>query len=44
LTYFRVPTADVVREFVEAGGLVSYGASWPGVYRQADVYAVFNVA
>ncbi len=38
-TYFRVPTADVVREFVEAGGLVSYGASLAGVYRQAGVYA-----
>jgi putative tryptophan/tyrosine transport system substrate-binding protein len=38
-THFRVPTADVVREFVEAGGLVSYGASLAGVYRQAGVYA-----
>ena len=38
-TYLRIPTADSVREFVEAGGLVSYGASLAGVYRQAGVYA-----
>jgi putative ABC transport system substrate-binding protein len=38
-TYLRIPTADVVREFADAGGLVSYGASLAGVYRQAGVYA-----
>jgi putative tryptophan/tyrosine transport system substrate-binding protein len=38
-TYLRIPTADAVREFAEAGGLVSYGASLSGVYRQAGVYA-----
>jgi putative tryptophan/tyrosine transport system substrate-binding protein len=38
-TFLRIPTADAVREFVDAGGLVSYGASLAGVYRQAGVYA-----
>jgi putative ABC transport system substrate-binding protein len=37
-TYLRIPTADAVREFAEAGGLASYGASLSGVYRQAGVY------
>jgi putative ABC transport system substrate-binding protein len=36
---FRIPTADTVREFVDAGGLVSYGASLAGIYRQAGVSA-----
>ena len=35
----RIPTADTVREFVDAGGLVSYGASLTGIYRQAGVSA-----
>jgi len=35
----RIPTADSVREFVDAGGLVSYGASLAGIYRQAGVVA-----
>jgi putative tryptophan/tyrosine transport system substrate-binding protein len=38
-TYLRIPTLDAVREFTEAGGLVSYGTSLAGVYRQAGVYA-----
>ena len=37
-TYLRIPTADSVREFPEAGGFASYGASLAGVYRQAGVY------
>ena len=37
-TYLRIPTADTVRAFAEAGGLASYGASLSGVYRQAGVY------
>ena len=36
-TYLRIPTADSVREFPEAGGLASYGASL-GIYRQAGIY------
>jgi ABC-type uncharacterized transport system substrate-binding protein len=36
---FRIPTADTVREFVDADGLVSYGASLTGIYRQAGVSA-----
>jgi putative tryptophan/tyrosine transport system substrate-binding protein len=38
-TYLRIPTADAVREFPEAGGLASYGASLADVYRQVGVYA-----
>jgi ABC-type uncharacterized transport system substrate-binding protein len=38
-TYLRIPTAGALREFAEAGGLVSYGASLAGVYRQVGVYA-----
>jgi putative ABC transport system substrate-binding protein len=37
-TYLRIPTAHSVREFPEAGGFASYGASLAGVYRQAGVY------
>jgi putative tryptophan/tyrosine transport system substrate-binding protein len=37
-TYLRIPTADSVREFPEAGGFASYGASLAGVYRQAGIY------
>ena len=35
----RLPTMYYIREFVEAGGLVSYGASILETYRQAGVYA-----
>src|SRR5207247_4237091 len=34
-----VPTIYQVREFVEAGGLISYGASVAAVYHQAGIYA-----
>jgi putative tryptophan/tyrosine transport system substrate-binding protein len=34
-----VPTIYFSREFVDAGGLMSYGASLPNGYRQAGVYA-----
>ena len=34
-----LPTIYELRDYVEAGGLISYGASFPAAYRQAGVYA-----
>ena len=34
----RLPTIYEAREFVEAGGLFSYGVSFSDVYRQAGLY------
>jgi putative ABC transport system substrate-binding protein len=31
----RLPTINGLREFVEAGALVSYGPSFPALYRRA---------
>jgi putative ABC transport system substrate-binding protein len=31
----RLPSVFAVRDFVDAGGLISYGATWPDVFRQA---------
>lgn len=36
---YRVPTIFYTREFVQAGGLMSYGAELTDAYRQAGVYA-----
>ena len=34
----RLPTIHAAREFVEAGGLMSYGASFPDIFRRAADY------
>jgi putative tryptophan/tyrosine transport system substrate-binding protein len=34
----RLPTMQGFREFVEAGGLMSYGPSFPDLYRRAAEY------
>jgi putative ABC transport system substrate-binding protein len=34
-----IPVIYEVRDYVEAGGLISYGTSFPDAYRQAGVYA-----
>jgi putative ABC transport system substrate-binding protein len=36
---YAVPTVFPVREYVEAGGLISYGTSIPDTYRQIGLYA-----
>jgi putative ABC transport system substrate-binding protein len=37
--HHAIPTVYELRDYVEAGGLISYSASFPGAYRQAGVYA-----
>jgi ABC-type uncharacterized transport system substrate-binding protein len=36
--HFSIPTAFAVREYVDAGGLMSYGTSVADMYRQVGVY------
>ena len=37
-TKYRVPASYAYREFVAAGGLVSYGTDLPDIYRQSALY------
>jgi putative ABC transport system substrate-binding protein len=34
----RLPTMHANREFIEAGGLISYGANYPDLFRHAGDY------
>ena len=36
---YRLPAMYPAREFVDAGGLVSYGVNYPDLYRRAAIYA-----
>jgi putative tryptophan/tyrosine transport system substrate-binding protein len=38
-THHKVPATYTGREYVEAGGLMSYGASLPDAWRQVGAYA-----
>jgi putative ABC transport system substrate-binding protein len=38
-TKYAVPTIYAWREYVRAGGLISYGTDLPESYRQAAIYA-----
>src|SRR5262249_2481993 len=38
-TRHALPAAYSVREYVEAGGLMSYGTSLPDMYQQVGLYA-----
>jgi len=35
---YRVPTIFYMREFAEAGGLMSYGSNLPDLFRQTGIY------
>jgi hypothetical protein len=37
--HYSIPTAFAVREYVDAGGLMSYGTHLLDMFRQVDVYS-----
>jgi putative ABC transport system substrate-binding protein len=39
LSRWKIPTIHPFREYAAAGGLMSYGASFVGAWRQAGIYA-----
>jgi putative ABC transport system substrate-binding protein len=38
MAHYSIPTAYTSRDYVEAGGLMSYGASFIDSFRQAGMY------
>src|SRR5215831_5298972 len=38
-SHYRIPASYIAREFVESGGLMSYGTDLLDMYRQVGVYA-----
>ena len=39
VAHLKIPAVYPFREFLASGGLISYGTSLAGAYRQAGIYA-----